>query len=39
MNRTLLDVIGEYPLRFVVYLAFIAMVIYFSTRPFMDMGK
>lgn len=39
MNRTLFDVIRENPLRFVVYLAVIVMVIYFSTRPFMDMGK
>ena len=38
-NRTLLDVIRENPLRFVVYLAFIAMVIYFSIKPFVDMGK
>jgi hypothetical protein len=38
-NRTILDVIRENPLRFVVYLAAIAMVIYFSTRPFMDIGK
>jgi hypothetical protein len=39
VNRTILDVIKENPLRFVVYLAAIAMVLYFSTQPFMDMGK
>lgn len=39
MNRTMLDVIRENPLRFVIYLAFIAMVIYFSIQPFMDIGK
>lgn len=39
MNRTLRDVIRENPLRFVVYLAFIAIVIYFSTQPFIDIGK
>ena len=38
-NRTLLDVIREDPLRFVIYLAFIAMVIFFSIQPFMDVGK
>jgi len=37
--RTLGDVIRENPLRFVVYLAAIAAVLYFSTRPFIDIGK
>lgn len=39
MNRTMLDEIRENPLRFVAYLAFIAMVIYFSIQPFVDVGK
>lgn len=39
MNRTMLDVIKENPLRFMIYVAFIAMVIYFSIQPFMDIGK
>ena len=38
-HRTLGDVIRENPLRFVVYLAVIATVLYFSTRPFMNIGK
>jgi hypothetical protein len=38
-NRTVFDLIGENPIRFVGYLAAIAMVIYFSTKPFLDIGK
>lgn len=38
-HRTLGDVIRENPLRFVVYLAAIAAVLYFSTKPFIDIGK
>lgn len=38
-TRTIFDMIRESPLRFVAYLAFIAMVIYFSTKPFLDIGK
>lgn len=38
-NRTLVDVIGENPLRFLVYLAAIAAIVYFSIKPFLDMGK
>lgn len=37
-QRTVIDVIRENPLRFIVYLAVIAAIIYFSTKPFMDMG-
>ena len=38
-HRTIGDVIRENPLRFVVYLAAIAAVLYFSTKPFLDIGK
>lgn len=38
-ERTLVDVIRENPLRFLVYLAAIAAIIYFSTKPFLDIGK
>lgn len=38
-RRTISDVIRENPLRFIVYLAAIAAVLYFSTRPFMNIGK
>ena len=37
--RTIGDVIRENPLRFVVYLAAIAAVLYFSTKPFINIGK
>lgn len=38
-NRTVIDLIKENPLRFLGYLAAVAVVIYFSTKPFMDLGK
>lgn len=38
-HRTLIDVIRENPLRFFVYLAVIVAIVYFSTKPFMDIGK
>ena len=38
-RRTIGDVIRENPLRFVVYLAAIAALLYFSTKPFLDIGK
>lgn len=38
-HRTILDLIRENPIRFIVYLAAIAVVVYFSTKPFMDIGK
>jgi hypothetical protein len=38
-NRTLIDVIRENPLRFLAYLAAIVAVIYFSIKPFLDIGK
>jgi hypothetical protein len=38
-HRTVIDVIRENPVRFIVYLAVIAAVAYLSTKPFMDIGK
>jgi hypothetical protein len=38
-HRTMGDMIRENPLRFVVYLAAIAALLYLSTKPFMDIGK
>lgn len=38
-DRTLVDIVRENPMRFVVYLAAIAAIIYFSTKPFLDIGK
>lgn len=38
-SRTVFDLIRENPLRFLVYLAFIVMIVYFSTKPFLDIGK
>jgi len=38
-QRTIMDVIKENPLRFIVYLAAIVAIVYFSTKPFMDIGK
>lgn len=38
-RRTIGDVIRENPLRFVVYLVAIAAVLYFSTKPFINIGK
>jgi len=38
-HRTILDLIRENPIRLIVYLAAIAAVVYFSTKPFMDIGK
>ncbi|MDP2879528.1 MAG: DUF6164 family protein [Sulfuricella sp.] len=37
--RTIGDVIRGNPLRFVVYLAAIVAVLYFSTKPFINIGK
>jgi len=38
-NRTIIDVIRENPLRFFAYLAVILAIVYFSTKPFLDIGK
>lgn len=38
-QRTLIDVIRENPLRFFTYVAVIVAILYFSTQPFLDIGK
>ena len=38
-NRTIFDLLRENPIRVVIYLAAIAAVVYFSTMPFMGIGK
>lgn len=37
-QRTLIDIVSENPIRFILYLAAAAAVIYFSTKPFMDLS-
>ncbi len=37
-QRTLLDMIKESPLRFLAYLIVIALILYFSIKPFMTLG-
>ena len=37
-HRTITDLISENPIRFIVYLAAIAAIVYFSTKPFMNIG-
>jgi len=34
-----IDVIKDNPLRFIIYLAAIVVIVYLSTKPFMDFGK
>lgn len=38
-QRTLADVIQEHPLRFIAYITVIAIILYFSIKPFLDIGK
>ncbi len=38
-ERSLLDEIREDPMRFVVYAGIALVVLYFSTRPFLDFGS
>lgn len=38
-NKSIIDVIKQNPVRFIVYLAAIIAVIYLSTVPFIDFGK
>lgn len=38
-HRTLLDVIREDPIRFILYVLAIAVILYFSLKPFLDLGK
>ncbi len=37
-HRTLLDMIKESPLRFLAYLTVIALILYFSIKPFLALG-
>lgn len=37
-NKTMIDGLIEHPVRFVIYLAIIAAVIYLSTKPFFAIG-
>lgn len=38
-QRTVLDVVRENPVRFIAYLLAILVILYFSTKPFLDFGK
>jgi len=38
-QRTLVDSMREAPLRFVVYVAFIVLVLYFVIKPFLDLAR
>ncbi|MBZ0106263.1 MAG: DUF6164 family protein [Sulfuricella denitrificans] len=38
-QRTLADVFREHPLRFFSYIAVIVTILYFSIKPFLDIGK
>ncbi|MCL4470646.1 MAG: DUF6164 family protein [Sulfuricella sp.] len=38
-NKTVIDLIKEDPVRFIAYLAIIALVVYLSTKPFLHIGK
>ena len=38
-NKTLGDVIREDPVRFIVYLALVALVLYLSIKPFFALGR
>ncbi len=38
-NKTIIEAIKEDPIRFVVYFAVIVIVVYLSTKPFIDFGK
>ena len=37
-HRTIADLISENPIRFIVYLLVIAVIMYFSTKPFVNIG-
>jgi hypothetical protein len=37
-HRTLTDIIKENPLRFILYIIIILVLLYFSTRPFINLG-
>ena len=37
-HRTIADLISQNPIRFIVYAATTAAIVYFSTKPFMNIG-
>ena len=37
--KTLIDKISEEPTRFILYIAAVAAILYFSIKPFLDLGK
>ena len=38
-NKTIVHEIKEDPIRFIVYVAIIVVVVYLSTKPFLDLGN
>ena len=38
-SRSLLDVLIQEPIRFIVYLAIVATILYFSIKPFFQLGR
>jgi hypothetical protein len=38
-QRTLIDEIKQHPLRLIVYIAIAAVILYFSTHPFINFGR
>ena len=38
-NKSIIEAIKENPLQFVVYFAIVAFVLYFSIKPFFDLGS
>jgi hypothetical protein len=38
-QRTVLDSVREAPLRFIIYVAFIFLVLYFVIKPFLDLAR
>ena len=37
-HRTIADLISENPIRFIIYMVAITVIVYFSTKPFMNIG-
>jgi hypothetical protein len=37
-SRTVMDIFREGPIRFILYLAIVAVVLYFSIKPFLSLG-
>jgi hypothetical protein len=38
-HKTLLDVFKENPIRFIAYILIVLVILYFSTKPFLHLGK